>query len=61
MQKPLCIPFVENSKKNRYWTIRAAIVCGDLNFVLTKMIHENWDTTMRELVCEAWYDHNHSD
>lgn len=56
--RPLCVAFQEKNWKNRYHTVQAAIACGDLDWVLTKMIEEKWNTKQRMLVLTAWYDYH---
>lgn len=55
---PLCVAYQEKTWKNRYRTIQAAIACGDLDWVLGKMIEEKWSTKDRMLVLVAWYDYH---
>ena len=56
--RPLCVAFQEKNWKNCYRTIQAVIACGDLDWVLTKMVEEKWSDKNRRLVLVAWYDYH---
>lgn len=56
--RPLCVAFQEKNWRNRYLTVQAAIACGELNWVLTKMIEEKWSKNQQKLVLVAWYDYH---
>lgn len=58
--RPLCVAFLEKSWGNQYKTIQAAIACGDLDWVLRKMIEEQWSKKRRAVVLTAWYDYNYN-
>ena len=55
--RPLCVAFQEKNWGNQYRTVQAAIACGDLDWVLTKMIEERWSKKRRKLILVAWYDY----
>jgi len=56
--RPLCVAFHNKEWTNQYHTIQAAIACGALDWVLTKMIEEKWSSKHRMLVLVAWYDYH---